>query len=247
MVSDIIKIGTKIDIMPDDVASTENDDYNAIFHSKVQDIFPNGDLEVDMPTVNGKLILLHNGVRYRVICYNDKATYLATAKVVDRYKSNNMFLLRLRFQTQFEKFQRREYFRCECTLDLKYVNITEEDIREMAVLREENRETLRVPPIHRIFNDGVALDISGGGIRFTSRGPIKQDSIVEIKFELKLDNNIHEFDVVANVLSSLPLDESMRRYENRVQFTHIRNDEREKIIRYIFEQERKSRKLAGGR
>ena len=28
MVSDIIKIGTKIDIMPDDVASTENDDYN---------------------------------------------------------------------------------------------------------------------------------------------------------------------------------------------------------------------------
>ena len=247
MVSDIIKIGTKIDIMPDDVASTENDDYNAIFHSKVQDIFPNGDLEVDMPTVNGKLILLHNGVRYRVICYNDKATYIATAKVVDRYKSNNMFLLRLRFQTQFEKFQRREYFRCECTLDLKYATITEEEIREMSIMRDENKTSLMVPPFHRIFHEGVALDISGGGVRFTSRYPLPQDSIVEIKFELKWDNNIHEFDVAGNVLSSTPLEESNHRYENRVQFTHIRNDEREKIIRYIFEQERQSRKLAGGR
>lgn len=247
MVSDIIKIGTKIDIMPDDLTNNTNDDYNAVFHSKVQDIFPNGDLEVDMPTVNGKLILLHNGVRYRVICYNDKATYIATAKVVDRYKSNNMFLLRLRIQTQFEKFQRREYFRCECTLDLKYAVLTEDDIKQMEALREENKGELFVNPINRIYMEGVALDISGGGVRFTSRNPIEQHSMVEIQFPLKLDNAFYEFNVIGNILSCTPIDENLRRYENRVQFTHIKNDEREKIIRYIFEQERKTRKLAGGR
>lgn len=247
MISDFVKVGTKVDIMPDEISTTENAEFNAVYHSKVQDIFPNGDLEIDMPTVNGKLILLHNGVRYRFICYSDKATYVAKVKVVDRYKSNNMFLLRIRIVTQFEKFQRREYFRCECTLDVKYVTITEDDILKMEEAKTTDKNGVYVPEPLKMYQDGVALDISGGGIRFTSRMPIEPESLVEVVFNLKMDDAVHEFAVIGKVLSSVEMKESNRRYENRIQFTHIKNEERETIIRYIFEQERKLRKLAGGR
>lgn len=245
MISDLIKIGTKVDIMPDDVTGNGNEEFNSVFHSKVQDVFPNGDLEVDMPTVNGKLILLHNGVRYRVIFYTDKATYVAKAKVVERYKSNNMFLLKIRILTQLEKFQRREYFRCECTLDVKYAALTEEHIKKydewLAQKEQQDVEPFMVP-----YYDGVALDISGGGIRFNSRQPLSSDGWAQIVFYLKTESFSREFTVIGKVLSSTYMEES-HRYENRIQFTHIKNDERETIIRFIFEQERKSRKLAGGR
>ena len=247
MVSDFVKIGTKLDIMPDEVTSNGNEEFNAVFHSKVQDIFPNGDLEVDMPTVNGKLILLHNSVRYRLICYSEKATYVARIQVVDRYKSNNMFLLRIRILTQFEKFQRREYFRCECTLDVKYKTITEEEIQRMAVIQEKGETDVYPLEFSTMYSDGVALDISGGGIRFTSRQQVTVNDFVEVVFSLKMDESCHEFKVVGKVLSSNEMKGGSRRFENRVQFTHIRNEEREVIIRYIFEQERKLRKLAGGR
>lgn len=247
MVSDFIRVGTKIDIMPDEVNNAENEEFNAVFHSKVQDMFPNGDLEVDMPTVNGKLILLHNGIRYRLICYSDKATYVAKVKVVDRYKSNNMFLLRLRIITQFEKFQRREYFRCECTLDVKYLTITEEDIKKMEEAKAVDKNGVYLPEPTKLYMDGVALDISGGGIRFTSRQKLPEEGLVEVLFNLKMDDSAHEFAVIGKVLSSSEMKSNSHRFENRVQFTHIKNEERETIIRYIFEQERKLRKLAGGR
>jgi len=246
MVSDIIKIGTKIDIMSDSLMEKHNPDENAVYHSKVQDIFPNGDLEIDMPTVNGKLIMLSHGIRYRIVSYADKGTYVAVAKVVDRYKANNMYLLRIRFITQLEKFQRREYFRCECTLEMKYGVITENDVHKMDEQEKNSKLRYIDEPAVPFFNS-VALDISGGGIRFVTKQQIQQESILFIKFSLNIDSNSREFRVVGKVLSSTQVENMNNRYENRVQFIRIKNEDRESIIRYIFEQERKVRKLAGGK
>lgn len=244
MISDYINIGTKIDIVPDNPDSMKDDEFSTVFYSKVQDFFPNGDLEIDMPTVNSNLILLHNSMRYRMVFYTDKATYIATAEVVDRYKSNNMFLLRVRLISQLERFQRREYFRCDCILDINFCSITEQEAESFdltSALQEEiTRENLMW------YNDGVALDISGGGMRFTSRQKTEPGSYVRLIFTLPINEQYREFKIVANVLSCSPLEESTVRFENRVQFVHISGEEREAIIRYIFEQERKSRKLGRG-
>ena len=73
----VLRIGMKIDITPEPDGLKEELTEDIIYSSQIQDIFPNGDLEIDMPVHQRKLILLHNGVRYQFVFHSEKNTYIS--------------------------------------------------------------------------------------------------------------------------------------------------------------------------
>lgn len=242
MISDIIKVGMNLELFQETESKEENTIPGVVYSSKIQDIFPNGDLEIDMPMYQRKLVLLHNGVRYHVVFYSQNSTYTAIAEVVDRYKSGNMYLLRIALKTQPVKFQRREFFRCDCMVELSLheLKIDDTDIKNLAVILEQER--LKDP--EHDWKNGLALDISGGGVRFISKEELEVGSYKRFQFELATDGKIRNFDVIGVILSCKRLPDSSVKYENRVKFVYLTNADREEIIRFIFEEERKTRKLS---
>ena len=240
----VLGIGMKIDITPEPDGLKEELTEDIIYSSQIQDIFPNGDLEIDMPVHQRKLILLHNGVRYQFVFHSEKNTYMAIGEVVERYKSNNRYLVRVQLKTELAKFQRREYFRCECMMDMFFHLMTTDDLSEVHIqhlLGEYEQKEMG-----SALKEGTILDISGGGIRYVSRERLEVGDCIRIVFYLPVEGTQKRFNLAGKVLSNQLIQDSKIKYESRVKFLYISDTEREGIIKFIFEEERRSRKLSRG-
>jgi len=245
MNAEFLKIGTKLEITSIPGEEEEVKDEGISYTSMIEEVFPNGDLEVDMPTYQRKLVLLHNGVRYQMYFYCGKTTYMAIGEVVDRYKTDNRYFLRVQLKTQPVKFQRREYFRCECMIDMQFHTVPnkEYDMQQVMLLR---RDLMR-QNVMEIVEDGIILDISGGGVRFVSKGYQEPGSYVRMMFNIPYAEETYSaFDLIGKIISCDSIKDGKMNYVNRVKFICIESGEREEIIRFIFEEERKSRKLSRG-
>lgn len=244
MISNFIKVGMKLDIMVEPTGNEEKDNAREMYTSQIQNVFTNGDIEIAMPIYQRKLILLNNSIRYQLIFFTGKSYYSAIGSVVERYKSDNQYFARIELKTQLERFQRREFFRCECIIDILYNEIPTQELNAEPL--NDLIERYEKIDMHNEMTEGVALDISGGGIRFVSRQKNEVGSVVRLVFELPVHDEMKTFQAVGTILSCELQKDSKLKYECRLKFVYIKSADREDIVRYIFERERQLRKLSRG-
>ena len=133
MVSKMIDVGAKVDIrvVSQMERSTQIAEDVKIYKSQVCDILENGELELLMPIEAGKLMLLSLGIRYEFVFYNRSGLYKAVGQVKERYKTDNCYMCRVELHSPLSKFQRRQFFRLKCIIDMRYFNITKENMRKI--------------------------------------------------------------------------------------------------------------------
>ena len=242
MVSELIQLGDKIDIrLVQQVEQSEkNDELVKLYKSQVLDYKENGNLEILMPTEAGKLILLPLGVRFEFVFYSMGGLYRGIGQIVERYKKENVYMLEVELKSRLEKFQRREFFRYSCVLDFKYYMITEEEARLDST--DEIFSKIRDKDFYGKEIKGKIIDLSGGGIRFRTETEVSPGD--DMLMEIRLCNEItdKQYYIVGNVISCMRTENTKEKlYEVRAKFI-IKDDRvREEIIRYIFEEERKTR------
>ena len=210
-----------------------------VYRTKVYDVISDEEIRVSMPIEGGKLILLPIDGEYELCFYTQQGLFECYARVIDRYKSDNVYILVMTLTTNIRKFQRREYYRLNCILDMKCRSIggsDEEKVNERISQRVEFMDT------DFTLQDGVIVDISGGGARFVSSQKYEKDNYILFIFSLIINGEPVPYSVEGRVLFSDEIVGKEGTYENRVQFVNLTNDDREGIIRYIFEEERKIRR-----
>lgn len=236
MISKFIEPGNKIEIQMVDQMN-HNQESAKIYISQIQDILSENQMEIVMPMEQTKLILLPVDREYNLVIYAGNNLFQCFAKVIDRYKSNNIYILLVELTSNLRKYQRREYYRFSCALEMNSRDLEEEEIR---AIEERDPHSNLIPglPLKR----SVIVDISGGGLRFLSTHPYEPGSMIYISYNLFVGGNVKEYELVGKVLSSQKVEGRNGSYEHRVQYVDIDADVREEIIKYIFEEERKHRK-----
>lgn len=236
MISKFIEPGNKVEIQMVD-RTNQSQEPPKIYISQIQDILSESQMEIVMPMEQTKLILLPVDREYNLVIYAGSTLFQCFAKVIDRYKSNNIFLLAVELTSNLRKYQRREYYRFSCALEMNSRNLEEEEIR---AIEERDPHSNLIPglPLKR----SVIVDISGGGLRFLSSHPYEPGSMIYISYNLFAGGSMKEYELVGKVLSSKKVEDRKGSYEHRVQYVDIDVDVREEIIKYIFEEERKHRK-----
>lgn len=206
------------------------------YESRIYDILSESQMEVMMPMEKTRLILLPVDQEYNLVVYSENGLFQCLAKVIDRYKSNQAYILVMEMTSNLRKYQRREYYRFSCALEMCSRNLEEKEIQAI----EEKSPYSLTPglPLKR----SVIVDISGGGLRFHSSQRYEPDSMIYISYHLAVGGRKKEYELVGKVLSAQELEKRPGIYEHRVQYVDIDEDIREEIIKYIFEEERKSRK-----
>ncbi len=86
-------------------------------------------------------------------------------------------------------------------------------------------------------NVGICVDISGGGIRFTSASPLTGVNYLFIRLSLYANEKEENLTLIGKLVESDQL-RGTTQYSHRVQFLFSNMNRQEKIIRYIFEVER---------
>lgn len=235
MIKDILRLGDKVDIRPQ-----YGDKTGPTYRSRVNEITKNGNVEVMMPIEGSRIILLPLGGRYLFEFYAKGGLYRAVGQVKERYKKDNIYVLLIELRSQLKKRQRREYYRYSCLHDVTFFNIEEDEAKEQppelifANLRER-------PGFYAGQIPATLLDLSGGGARMIAETEIEPDSYILLV--LRLSNNIidKQYYLKGHVLATKKLDHQKGRSELRVKFIFFDAQVQEEIIRYIFEEERRSR------
>ena len=182
-----------------------------------------------------KLILLPVDTEYDMTIYTKQGLYQCFVRVVDRYKSDNMYLLVVELTSNLRRNQRREYYRYTCTLDMKVRDLTEPEKKRLAEGKGD------MPEENVKCDKATIVDISGGGLRFVTNVPFEVKGLIACEYVLMRQDRPKTMELVGEVLSCRQLETNRGQYEHRVRFVHIQHHQREDIIRYIFEEERKKR------
>lgn len=120
MIEKLITPGQKIELT--EILMVDTDRKPKTYQSQVFDVHEDDDrLDIAMPIVAGRLIPLSVGLHFSVCFYTPKGLYQSNCVIVDRYKSNNLYTIVIELKTAPKKYQRRQFYRLETILPLKYI------------------------------------------------------------------------------------------------------------------------------
>ncbi len=246
--SHLIETGTKLELKKiRHVDSAEEISYISRFlYQKSAD-----EAVIEMPTKGGVLVPLTPEELFQVCFYTNKGLYQCQSQVVSRYYEDKLPVAVIRLRSEFEKLQRRQYYRMESLLHMEFRTVSKQELERLLVQKNAvgngpARKSEEAAEAVSRFYTGVTLDISGGGVRFNSEYAAQDGDVIALRIAF-LSEDAQKLQLLfAKVLTVSPVQNRSGWYEHRVEFVCISNAERESIIRYIFLEERKRRKREAG-
>lgn len=237
MLSKFITRGVQVELQAVDKRRKENNKAAVkIYTSQVYQVLSEDKLEILMPIEQGKLILLSTDTEYNAVFYGQTGLYQCFIRMLDRYKSNNISIFAAELISNLRKFQRREYYRFSCALEMSFRILEGE---ELEVIRQKKSYVLtKGLPLKR----SIIVDMSGGGLRFLSNQRYEPENLIYCSYHLLREGEKKLYQVVGQILNVKELKNHQGMFEHRVQYVNIDETVREEIIKFIFEQERKNRK-----
>lgn len=229
-----VAIGNKIELVPLEQI-IKNDKHKMVFVSKVYDLLQSNTLQIAMPIYEGKIVPLEVSSKYSACFYTDKGLLQCNVLVTSRYKSGNLFYLEVLMLSEPKKVQRREFYRHACMLDASIRIVSDNEFTTGVP------DDISVPEENLDWHEAKILDISGGGARIAQRETLEKNEVVKLKFSVLIFEEVVTFSLFARILASKPITGRTDLFEQRLEFMKIKQEERDKIIRYIFECERMAR------
>lgn len=249
MLRDVVNIGDKIEIKQ----LNQRGEFmkpSKTYVSQMVDFVEEGKISIATPIKKGITVPLEKGANYRLYFYTIKGLYQCDSKMIHTYRENNMLLALMEPSYNIKKIQRRQYYRLECVHEMEYRYITEEEINLQEKLidgkkldsTEEIEISDKLANLKKIWSKAIITDLSGGGCRFNSEHVLKSGDRIMIKLDFIVKNELKKLKIIAEIIASQRMLDRVGVYEHRAEYIDISRKDREDLIKYIFEEERRLRK-----
>ena len=221
------------------------------YETSVSDVKPDGILVCDVPIEGGKLLMLPRGVRYEFRFSAPQGFYLAVGEVDKVYKESIRHLMDVKLISPLQKFQRREYFRIECNLPafcmtlgdrhMDLSGLTDPQDFEEFIDRKAMQGTMQT----RIMGHGVITNVSGGGVHFVSTLDTEDAGYALLRCDFQDgDVDFGTMELLCKVLDK-EYDLMDEMFSYRMKFLFPNPKFRERIVQFVFEEERKTKIRTG--
>jgi c-di-GMP-binding flagellar brake protein YcgR len=211
-------LGEKYDFILISQLESVDSDVKAVIYAPIRE-------GVIFPLRIGSFINIYFSVK---VAENDYHLYKFKAQVIARKIRDGIAMLLIEIESDIIRVQRRQFFRFVHMMPVKYRWLQDE--------KKENDET----EAEKVYKDTFTIDISGEGICiYTEEKPVN-GSKVECILPLDSDGKMIFRGKIVRV--SRCNNEGKFNYENGVSFIDISEREREKLIKFIFDIQRKLRK-----
>lgn len=179
------------------------------------------DIVLALPIVQGMLLSLKPGTRVRAAYQDDTATYHFDS-VVSSLEEKPLPLLIVSGPVEIKRIQRRRYVRFEVALPVRF-----------GIVGGPEESAAGTLPIHR----GTTRDISGGGILLVTGIRLDPGTELYVELELPGQEKVGAYGQAMRIYRTV---ENGPRTEHwiGVAFRCIAERERNRIVNFIFEQQR---------
>ena len=242
MIADILKVGDRVEIriLQEVLRGYDLSEKKHIYISKLYDIISEDEIVIAMPVEATRVILLPRDVRYDLIFYTKKGLFNCSGEVKGRYKEGALYSLAMALTSPLQKLQRRKFFRLDCLVDFTYYVLYDEEEKSLKDPYEAHEYHLRHFP-EEFRKKGTIVDISGGGIRAITTERLPEDGVILLFFRVFVDNSEYAFSTFARVIKSAALENNPHRFQSGLEYRNMSNKDRERIVRYVFQEERSKR------
>lgn len=187
------------------------------YTSQVVEILDDEFIDVLIPIHKKRDVYLKQDAMLKVIVTKGEAVYEFKA-VLHEKLFGRIPLLRLKVLAEINKIQRRDYYRLKVLKDIEARLV--EDFKE-----KKFGETFK----------GNLHDISAGGLNFSTRKELQENDMLELTLNL----NDKKLVVYGIVLRRTLTNNYKASYAYGVKFEKITEAERNEIVKYIFEEQRR--------
>jgi c-di-GMP-binding flagellar brake protein YcgR len=210
-VNKFLYIGARINLL------VMNNYNQSQYVSRVDNINEDGSIDVLIPISKRKIVYINNDTALKVIIASEGAIYEFKAEIVEKL-FGVVPLLRLKRVSDIQKIQRRNYFRLKATNKFK--------IRKVINLKEA---------IYNEYFEVTMVDISGGGLAFNAEIELDINDLIEVNMDL----NSKTINLLGKIVRADKDEDKAKMFSYGVNFEKIAEIERNVIMRYIFEEQRK--------
>ncbi len=214
-----IKPGTKLEIEMTDHLGKRT---GPVLVSELEWIESDGTLCIAAPIHEGLVYPIRVGTLMNLYFYCENELFTCSAVVMSRYIKDNLPLLNIQTTSSLEKIQRRQYYRFEYSLPVEY-----------KIVETLNSETNEPIP----FCKTITRDIGGGGVSILVIDKAELKNVVECRLSISEEKTVSFFGEVVRVTKLS--NEEKYNYNIGISFSKIENKDREEIIKFIFQQQRK--------
>lgn len=238
MISEFARPGDKIDI------TYLHQNNGKVYKSSVFDFLGESTLEIGMPTEGGKMVLFQVGFECSLFFYTQRGMFICDGKILDRYKKDGFYMMSVKLTSAPKKYQRREFYRVDCSIDFAYYKISS----EVAALEstEDLFEEIADPKYLSEKKLALSQDISGGGIRFLSDEKLDRGSYVLTVIRLTNEKVDQTFYLVTEIIECGKVEKIPDKQMVRAKFHFKDIKDRDVIVRFVFEEDRMIRKKEAG-
>lgn len=236
----LLKVGDKIELSRSNSRDKAQTGEFVSYVSQVLDMREDGTVVAAMPISEGHIVPIEVGASLEVYFYTFQGIYKANCVLTSRGKEKNLYYCELELTGRLEKFQRREYYRLPSIINADIIPINGEDVLDYS-------EHHKIPD--KNYDDmqsGIIVDISGGGVRMMSDRRFKKSDYVFLRFSIEMNIGVKEMELMGMVVLSVESPNRSNYYDSRIEFVEITSEQREHIVKYIFEQQRKIQKRERG-
>lgn len=233
----IVSIGDKVDLKQIKMI-LRDDEKIPVYPSRILDLKENNVIQLAMPYYEGRIVPLAVNDKYEIFVYAKNGLYTCCGIIAERYKTDNMFYMDVAVYSELKKIQRREYYRYAYRTNIEYRIVSEK------VASGEETEHFEKEEMSTWYNS-IMLDLSGGGLRMVSAVELDEGTFMQFRFPIKTAAGDQVIIIHGKLLRSLPMEGNPKLRDNRIEFINVERVLQEQIIRFIFEEERRS--LSKGR
>ena len=218
-----IRIGTKLELEVNTA-----DDKRYVFASQFEWHEEGNTAVIAAPIYEGKVVPLETGTLIDIYFLNKSGKLIDLNKfravIIERSILDNLHILMIEKLGEIVRMQRRNYFRLDVLLEVRY--------RVISYSGTDEEYDADIP-----YTKTLATDLSGGGISLILEEKLERGSIIEGEIFSGQPEKISFRGKSARC-------ERMRRdsrykYVAGIEFIDISDINREKVIRYIFNEQRK--------
>lgn len=171
-------------------------------------------LYISMPMRKGALLLMRLGQEIKVIIRYRNNTVGFLTKIVGRRREPIPYLIINKPDRIVPVNQKREYVRLNISLPVRF-----------RIIDDENNNTIE---------EGITIDISAGGMLFSTKAEVKNGQKIEMEITLALEN---KFFCQAHVIRIFEKEENNAVWV-AVEYDDISEGHRDRIFKFIFEKQR---------
>lgn len=229
----VLKLGMHVELVKAGIGLDSPESIDNKFASSIHDIITDNTILLTNPTLKARLIPMHPGERYDAYFFLNNKIFSARVTVDKNVNDSGIRVVQFTINNSIQKYERRQFFRLETNMNIRYLLLT-------AANTAAFKEAIKTNTLLKMdgFKNGTTLDISGGGVRFTSEEIMPINGMLIMHIDVEIEGRRRNYIFVGKILKSDKKEGVKGLFEHRTQFVDLKQDAREELVQFIFQCER---------